>query len=89
MEMYEKAMMEAGVTDKARCYFVDDSLGNSVAVATLISGNCRGAKQFGWTRVCHLLFPEDQIPPAEEGIKQIHDILDLKTIYPHLFRKRI
>ena len=28
-EMYEKAMMEAEVTDKGKCYFVDDSLGIS------------------------------------------------------------
>jgi pyrimidine and pyridine-specific 5'-nucleotidase len=26
-EMFEKAMMEAGVTDKDKCYFVDDSFG--------------------------------------------------------------
>lgn len=25
--MYEKAMMEAGVTDKRKCLFVDDSYG--------------------------------------------------------------
>jgi len=58
------------------------------ATVGLTAGNVRGAKKFGWTKVCHLLFPEDTIPPAEEGITQIQDITDLRDIYPHLFRKR-
>ena len=27
-EMFKKAMSEAGVKDKSKCYFVDDSFGN-------------------------------------------------------------
>ena len=85
--MYEKAMMEAGVTDKDKCYFVDDSYGIPHRTATLTAGNVVGAKIFGWTKVCHLLFPEDTIPPAEEGIRQIHDILELREVYPQLFQR--
>lgn len=47
-----------------------------------------GAKNFGWPEVSHLLFPEDTIPPKVDGIRQIHDLEELREIYPHLFRKK-
>lgn len=47
-----------------------------------------GAKNFGWLEVSHLLFPEDTIPPKVDGIRQIHDLEELREIYPHLFRKK-
>lgn len=85
-EMYEKAMSEAEVTDKAKCLFVDDSYGISPPTKAN-EVNVVGAKEFGWKEVCHLLFPEDTVPPAEQGIRQIHDLKALREIYPHVFRK--
>ena len=62
--MYQKAMSEAGITDKGKCLFVDDSYGIShLTFADIV--NVVGAKEFGWKEVCHLLFPEDTVPPAE------------------------
>lgn len=81
-------MMEAGVTDKKKCLFVDDSYGTHVMGYLLTIVNVVGAKTFGWTEVCHILFPEDRIPPPVDGIRQIHDLEELRNIYPHLFRKR-
>ena len=54
----------------------------------LIIVNCVGAKEYGWKEVCHLLFPEDPIPAAENGIRQIQDLDELREIYPHVFLKR-
>jgi len=50
--------------------------------------NCVGAKEFGWTEVCHLLFPEDTVPPPVERIRQIKDLEELRAIYPHIFFKK-
>jgi hypothetical protein len=50
--------------------------------------NVAGARDFGWKEVCHLLFPEDQVPPPEEGIRQLHALEELQDEYPQLFRKR-
>jgi pyrimidine and pyridine-specific 5'-nucleotidase len=85
-EMYQKAMSEAGITDKGKCLFVDDSYGISpLFFADIV--NVVGAKEFGWKEVCHLLFPEDTVPPAEVGIRQIHDLEELREIFPHVFQK--
>ena len=53
----------------------------------MIAANVLGAKIFGWSEICHLLFPEDPIPTAEEGIRQIHDLEELREIYLHFFRR--
>jgi hypothetical protein len=79
-------MSEAEVTDKAKCLFVDDSYGIS-PLTWANEVNVVGAKEFGWKEVCHLLFPEDTVPPAEQGIRQIHDLKALREIYPYVFRK--
>jgi hypothetical protein len=49
--------------------------------------NVAGAKEFGWNEVFHLLSPEDTVPPGEVGIRQIHDLEELREIYPHIFQK--
>lgn len=54
----------------------------------LIIVNCVGAKEYGWKEVCHLLSPEDRIPPRENGIRQIQDLNELREIYPDAFLKR-
>lgn len=54
----------------------------------LIAVNVVGARDFGWKEVCHLLFPEDIIPPPQEGVHQIHGLGELQKRYPSLFRKR-
>jgi hypothetical protein len=54
----------------------------------LIIVNCVGAKEYGWKEVCHLLFPEDPIPAAENGIRQIRDLNELREIYPQMFLNR-
>src|SRR5437016_4252651 len=88
-EMFQKAMMEAGVRDKQRCLFVDDSFSiPPLEDYNLFLVNCDGAKEFGWKEVCHLLFPEDPIPDAVDGIRQIQDLNELRGIYPHMFLKR-
>jgi hypothetical protein len=49
--------------------------------------NVLGAKEFGWKEVCHLLFPEDTVPPPVEGVRQLRDLRELREIYPHVFGK--
>lgn len=53
----------------------------------LMAANCIGAKDFGWPEICHLLFPEDTVPPPVEGITQIRQLEELPNVYPHLFQK--
>ena len=96
--MFKKAMSEASVTDKSKCYFVDDSYGAFPSPSScprpfvfrrrLTEVNVVGARDFGWKEVCHLLFPEDPVPPPEEGIRQLHALEELQDEYPQLFRKR-
>jgi hypothetical protein len=57
------------------------------SLSKVIIANVVGAKEFGWKSVCHLLFPEDTIPPPVEGIRQIHGLDELRVIYPHVFQK--
>jgi pyrimidine and pyridine-specific 5'-nucleotidase len=88
MGMYEKAMMEAGVSDINDCYFIDDSYGTPTLHQGPDAVNVVGAKTFGWKHIVHLLFPEDPIPPPQEGIHQIYELEDLKLAFPELFRWR-
>lgn len=88
VEMFQKAMNEAGVRDKQKCLFVDDSYGITTLEMRLIIVNVVGAKEFGWKKVCHLLFPEDPVPAPVDEIRQIKDLDELREIYPHVFRKR-
>lgn len=54
----------------------------------LIIVNVAGAKQFGWSEVCHLLYPEDTVRLALEGFGQIRDLEELGEISPHVCPKR-
>ncbi|KAK9452289.1 HAD-like domain-containing protein [Limtongia smithiae] len=73
-EMFTRAMQQAGVTDKNKCYFVDDS-----------AKNVRGAKAFGWKLAAHFLEPEDPSPAVPVGDCEVRDLAELKTIVPELF----
>ncbi|EPS45332.1 hypothetical protein H072_690 [Dactylellina haptotyla CBS 200.50] len=74
-EAFEKAMREAAVTDKSKCYFVDDS-----------ADNCKGATAFGWT-AAH--FVEDGLPePATMASKfRVRHLKELTDVYPELFKE--
>ncbi|KAF3185689.1 hypothetical protein TWF225_005079 [Orbilia oligospora] len=74
-EAFLKAMKEASVKDKSKCFFVDDS-----------PSNCKGATEFGWTRTAH--FVEEGLPePAVKASKfQIRNLKELPTVFPELFK---
>lgn len=73
-EMFAKAMREAGDVPPNMCYFVDDS-----------SLNCKAAKQLGWT-AAHLIEPDGTPLQAPVSQFQIQNLLELRTIFPHLFK---
>lgn len=57
--MFEKAMREARITDKEKCFFVDDSsreliLPSSYHWMTMKTVNVNAAKEFGWKVCVHL-----------------------------------
>ncbi|KAK4147143.1 HAD-like domain-containing protein [Dichotomopilus funicola] len=73
VEMFNKAMREAGVGDVKACHFVDDS-----------AGHCFSAEKFGWTAV-HLL--EDDAQPLEADVckYRIARLVELRNLFPHFF----
>lgn len=75
---YERAMEEAGVRDKAKCYFVDDS-----------KTNCEGAERFGWGKVVFKIEPEDEMPKEEERPSRyvVKRLEELRGLFPDLFKK--
>lgn len=74
--MFEKAMKEAGVTDKSKCYFVDDS-----------AANCAGAVAFGWEHTAHLIEEEDEWPENLACANTIRGLKELKTVFPEVFKE--
>ncbi|KAF3918613.1 hypothetical protein AA313_de0203328 [Arthrobotrys entomopaga] len=74
VEAFEKAMREAAVTDKSKCYFVDDS-----------AGNCKGATEFGWT-AAH--FVEEGLPEPSKMVSKfrVRNLKELRGVYPELFK---
>ncbi|KAL2825201.1 HAD-like domain-containing protein [Aspergillus cavernicola] len=74
-EMYEKAEEEAGVSNKEECYFVDDS-----------GLNCKHAAGRGW-QVAHIVEPGIPVPEVPASQFQIRDLEELRTCFPHLFKK--
>ncbi|KAF1968100.1 pyrimidine 5-nucleotidase [Bimuria novae-zelandiae CBS 107.79] len=76
VEMYDKAMSQAGVKNNENCYFVDDSYINT-----------RAAEERGW-HTAHLLDPEDSEPPVRAAKHQIRSLQELRTIFPHLFKSK-
>ncbi|OAL47469.1 pyrimidine 5-nucleotidase [Pyrenochaeta sp. DS3sAY3a] len=75
VEMFDKAMSEAGVKSNQNCYFVDDSY-----------INCKAAHERGW-RVAHLLDENDPPPPQQASKHQIRSLQELRSIYPEVFRR--
>lgn len=78
-EFFARAMTEAGVQDKDKCFFVDDSL-----------TNIDGAIKFGWKECVHFREPLDhptgpvQLSP-DISYKEIHKIEELAQLYPPFF----
>ncbi|KAF2456138.1 Haloacid dehalogenase-like hydrolase-domain-containing protein [Lineolata rhizophorae] len=72
-EMYEKAMAEAGVNDRGKCYFVDDS-----------GSNVKSAITFGWTAV-HLVESSEPEPSHKMGQYQVRHLEELRQIFPQFF----
>ncbi|CCG83358.1 Putative uncharacterized protein [Taphrina deformans PYCC 5710] len=80
-EFYERAMREAGIKDKDKCFFVDDSL-----------TNVEGAVRFGWKETIHFKEPLDHPSghrPPSKGIsfKVIDSLNELSSIYPQFMSK--
>ncbi|KAK3635368.1 putative suppressor of disruption of TFIIS [Elasticomyces elasticus] len=74
-EMYDKAMQEAGATDPAQCYFVDDSALNAEA-----------GKAYGW-KSAHLVEPVSTSPDKPVADHQIQSLEELRNIFPELFER--
>jgi len=68
-------MRNAGITDKSKCYFIDDS-----------AWNCQAALEYGWSHVVHKLEPEDSDPEFAHGRHHIRDFSELKTLFPEIFK---
>ncbi|TGZ82991.1 pyrimidine 5-nucleotidase [Ascodesmis nigricans] len=72
---YERAMEQAGVSDKSKCFFIDDSW-----------GNCRAAEEFGWGNVVLKLEPEDPEPEKKPCKWEIKELRELRDLFPELFK---
>lgn len=68
-------MKEAGITDKSKCYFIDDS-----------PANCEGAREFGWMNVVQKLEPEDPTPENPVADFVIRDMSELRLLFPEIFK---
>ncbi|KAL4920131.1 Haloacid dehalogenase-like hydrolase-domain-containing protein [Aspergillus aurantiobrunneus] len=73
--MYDKAEKDAGASGAEQVYFVDDS-----------GLNCKHAAARGW-QVAHLIEPELPVPEVPASHFQIRDLEELRTCFPHLFKK--
>ncbi|CEL07004.1 hypothetical protein ASPCAL10170 [Aspergillus calidoustus] len=76
IDMFKKAMREAGVQRNGSCYFVDDSY-----------NNCAGARQAGWI-AAHLIEEGLPIPATPACQYQIHNLEELRSVYPQFFKPR-
>ncbi|CCX05303.1 pyrimidine 5'-nucleotidase [Pyronema domesticum] len=73
-EAFERAMSDAGISDKSKCYFIDDSL-----------LNCQAAVDFGWGKVIHKLEPEDPLPTNPATEYHCRDLMELREMCKELF----
>ncbi|KAL2851995.1 Haloacid dehalogenase-like hydrolase-domain-containing protein [Aspergillus pseudoustus] len=73
--MYGKAEKDANALSTEQCYFVDDS-----------GLNCKHAAARGW-QVAHLVEPGLPAPDVPASQFQIQDLEELRTCFPHLFKK--
>ncbi|KAF1996635.1 pyrimidine 5-nucleotidase [Amniculicola lignicola CBS 123094] len=74
VEMFDKAMEEAGIKDNKKCYFVDDSYINTKA-----------AYARGWNTV-HLLDDSDPDPAHPACEHAVRSLERLRDIFPQLFK---
>ncbi|RMZ78760.1 hypothetical protein DV738_g3699, partial [Chaetothyriales sp. CBS 135597] len=74
--MFDKAEREAGVSDRAKVYFVDDSL-----------INCKSAYARGWTNTVHLVERQMPDPPDKPCQYQVSSLRELLDLFPHLLKK--
>ncbi|QPC74690.1 hypothetical protein HYE68_005442 [Fusarium pseudograminearum] len=75
-DMFMKAMREAGVSETSKCYFIDDS-----------HKNCVGAQKAGWTAV-HYVEEGFPLPDSPASEHQIHNLAELRSLFPEFFRIR-
>jgi len=75
IEMFEKAMREALITDRSKCYFVDDS-----------TINCQAAVRFGWENTVQKLEPSDPEPSVSVAKHNIRSLEELRALYPEFFK---
>ncbi|CAF1342913.1 unnamed protein product [Didymodactylos carnosus] len=73
-KMFQKAMDEANIQDRTKCFLVDDSQLNVI-----------GAAGFGWGRIIHLIEPQDPVPAKTSGIEQIRSLDELPALFPEYF----
>ncbi|KAH8889707.1 pyrimidine 5-nucleotidase [Thozetella sp. PMI_491] len=74
IDMFQKAMKQAGVDKVEDCFFVDDSY-----------SNCQASQALGWT-TAHLV-EEGVKPPKTPAAKfQIQHLEELRITFPHLFK---
>ncbi|KAF8335019.1 Haloacid dehalogenase-like hydrolase-domain-containing protein [Cantharellus anzutake] len=81
-QFYELALMQAGVRDSSRCFFIDDSL-----------ANVQAAKKLGWGS-CVYFCEKDASSSAElspgttGGVDHvISDLGELRRVWPEIFRR--
>ena len=67
-------MQDAGIVDKKKCYFIDDSY-----------INCEAAVKFGWTKVVHKLEPEDPNPEVPATEYHVRSLDELRVLFPEIF----
>jgi len=76
IEMFEKAMKDASITDRSKCYFVDDS-----------TINCQAAISFGWENTVQKLEPGDPEPSVPAAKHNIQNLEELRALYPEFFKQ--
>ncbi|KAI0068823.1 pyrimidine 5-nucleotidase, partial [Artomyces pyxidatus] len=74
-EYYLQAMKKAGVSDPAKCLFVDDNL-----------GNVEGARRVGWERVIGDEHTEAQNGAFDGAVPVVRNLQDLRKLWPDIFR---
>jgi pyrimidine and pyridine-specific 5'-nucleotidase len=47
--------------------------------------NCKAAQERGW-KTAHLLDPSDPAPPQQASRYQIRSLMELRTIFPEVFK---
>jgi pyrimidine and pyridine-specific 5'-nucleotidase len=90
--MFRKAMMEAGVDDVKKCYFIGEkgrispSHGFTNGASDDSALNCREAEKLGWTTV-HLVEASVTAPPQRVCLYQVSDLQELRGLFPQFFKK--